>query len=316
MKKRGTPPSTDGTASGQSSSAAASGIECAFESDIDRMVARTARRAALYEAIVEALAQIARFVQEPWRIDERRVRFDGRLMFAAAAALARYDRLTDDRLHARLGFVMNPALQLPDEVRQRVRRARDACLSDLAQLPSVSRADDLRPMRRALRMEGAEQTPEQSVKRQRYRDLATIVRENLRRRVWALWKHVRGTGKPLPGENMTAIYLIVASSFSGHGERVSSDTVRRAWISEQSVAGEMRVDPGDDAILKELVDERESLSDSQLEGLFDLLRAKAKAKMLDDAARPSEAPKPVRKQRSMADSPGKKSIDRVMSKKK
>src|SRR6516225_2945411 len=207
-----------------------------LEADVDRMVARSARRAELHEAILEATAQIVHFVQQPWRIDARSLRFDGRLMLVAATALARYDRLTNTRLHARLGFAMDPALRLPDEVRARVQRARDACLWDLARLASVSRSKDLPPARRALRMEGAERTPEQSTKRQRHRDMATIVRRSLERRIDAFRRELTGEGRALQGETMSAVYAIVAKGFSGHGETASADTVRRAWLSAKASA--------------------------------------------------------------------------------
>jgi len=262
-----------------------------LEADVDRMVVRSAQRAALHEAILEAIAQIAHFVRQPWRIDDGSIRFDGRLMLAAAAALARYDRLTSARLHARLGFELDASLRLSEDVRARVQRARDTCLSDLARLTSVSRSRDLPPVRRALRMEAAEQTPEQSTKRQRHREMATIVRTNLERRVRAFRKELAGDGRALPGETMTAVYAIVAAAFSASGDTASVDTVRRAWLSAKASAASL----------------------GELQEAFEGLRAQVVAGRAVKTAPKAQAARSLAPKKT---SSVKKSIDRVMSKKK
>lgn len=260
------------------------------DAEVDRIVVRSQRRDDLHQAIVAAVAEIAHFVRQAWHVEERSLRFDGRLLLVAAAALARYDRLTNPRLHARRGYEMQPWLLLADDVRARVRRARDACLADLATLGSVSRSEDLPAARRALRMDSAAQTPGQSATRQRHRDMANIVAINLERRVAALRQQLVGEGRALPGDTMTAIYAIVARAFSGHGETASADTVRRAWLDAKGASAAFR----------------------ELQKTFEGLCARVNALRIAQAA-PSTAPP---RHRPRGASTVKKSIDRVLSRKR
>ena len=183
----------------------------------------------LTEAITEALADVAHFVKSPRRIESASLRFDGLLLFRAAAALRRYDRLTNPRLHARLGYRMRPHLELSEVHRRLISRALGISVTDIAKLPALSRSSHLPAARVALRMDGPEQTPERSSGRQRHRDFVVVVRHNLQRRTAAF-----KAGSPLDGQTITEIFAIVARAFSGEAQPPSRDTVRRAWIAAKA----------------------------------------------------------------------------------
>jgi hypothetical protein len=271
-----------------------SGSRRALDQDaagVERALTVAQRRDSLHQAIVAAVADIARFVQQDWRIDAQSLRFDGRLLFVAATALARYERLTNARLHARVGYEMQAWLVVSAHTKARVRRARDACVADLAGLGSVSQSKDLPAARRALRMDGPAQTPEQSEKRQRYRSMAQVVAANLERRVASFGRALAGQGIALPGHTMASVYAIVAAAFSGEGESASPDTVRRAWIAAKQESAQLR----------------------QLQDSFDGLRAELAAAVHAHAAAPTSPPQTARPRDS---SEFKKSTDRILSRKR
>lgn len=261
----------------------------ALESETERELPQHEARGLLHEALVEQVARVAHFVKQKNRIDGGSLRFDGRLLLTAAAALHRYERLANPRLHRRLGFEMPGWLRLTDQVKRQVQRALAACIDDLASLESMSRSKDLPAARRALRMDGAEQTPEQSAKRQRYRDLTTSVRLCVERRIDSMNAHLAGNGSPLPGETMSAIFAIVASSFSGASATTSPDTVRRAWMAGKASTPALQ----------------------QLETTFQSLRERVRQGRRPASADGSAS---VARRHSQRDSPVKKSIDRALSK--